>query len=128
MDIKIFLVSPIVEYKYPRLVVWADDAKASLEAASDFISGLRNQKPVVEPLSKDFQTLQGAQESEPPAELSIVPAGQVVHFQFHKNSYYLIKNKAVLVKTQDILEPIMESPPAKVPVKRSLFRRLFDYV
>ncbi len=128
MDIKIFLVSAIVEYQYPRLVVWADDDKAAVEAGSRFIRDLRNQQPVFEPLSKDFQTWQGVQESEPPAELSIVPVGQAVHFQFDKNRYYLIKNKAVLVKTQDILEPIMESPPAKVPVKRSLFRRLFDYV
>ncbi len=128
MDIKIFLVSPIVEYQYPRLVVWADDDKAAVEAGSRFIRDLRNQQPVFEPLSKDFQTWQGVQASEPPAELSIVPVGQAVHFQFHKNSYYLTKNKAVLVETQNVLEPIMESPPPKVHVKRSLFRRLFDYV
>jgi len=130
LDVKIFFVSPIVEDRYPSLIVWADDAKVALEAGTRFIDKLNPQGSVSQFLSKHFQRLEDKRGMGSPAALERLETPYALHYDFEGHRYSLTKNNPVLVKEEaKVLEQKASEKTGSEnqPLKRKLFGRLFDY-
>ena len=129
MDVKVFFVSPRVEDRYPSLIVWADDAKAALEAGTRFIDKLNPENALSQFVSKNFQRFEDKRGMGSPAALEMLETAYALHYDFEGKRYSLTKNNPVLVKEAKVLEQKVaeKAEYQNQPLKKKIFGRLFDY-